>query len=97
MEPTFELTTEPTLESIPTPTPIPASTSVSNNISMDETLITSEIPEKPSVFTYAYDYTFETLSKDQISEIVNEGKKLTDKTGVQAIAIVVKTFGNYSV
>ena len=54
------------------------------------------IPEQPAVFSYGYDFTSQTLSTEQLSEINKEGQSLAEKTGVQAIVLVVNTFGQYT-
>jgi len=54
------------------------------------------IPEQPGVFSYGYDFTSQTLSTEQLSEINKEGQSLAEKTGVQAIVLVVNTFGQYT-
>ena len=47
------------------------------------------VPDKPSAFSYAYDFTGKVLSDSDISEIAGYGQALYDATGVQAIAVVV--------
>lgn len=47
------------------------------------------VPDKPSEFTYAYDFTGKVLSDSDVSEIVAYGQALYDATGVQAVAVVV--------
>ena len=47
------------------------------------------VPDKPSEFSYAYDFTGKVLSDSDVSEIESYGQALYDATGVQAIAVVV--------
>lgn len=51
------------------------------------------LPEEPSSFSYAYDYTYQTLSDEQILEIIKKGEYLSTKTGAQVIVLAVKSFG----
>ena len=47
------------------------------------------VPDKPSEFSYAYDFTGKVLSDSDVSEIESYGQALYDATGVQAVAVVV--------
>lgn len=49
----------------------------------------ADVPDRPSEFAYAYDFTGKVLSQSDISEISAYGQALSDATGVQAIAVVV--------
>ena len=47
------------------------------------------VPDKPSSFSYAYDFTGKVLSESDISELAAYGQALYEATGVQAVAVVV--------
>ena len=49
----------------------------------------ADVPDKPSEFSYAYDFTGKVLSESDISGIAAYGQALYDATGVQAVAVVV--------
>lgn len=49
----------------------------------------ADVPEKPSEFAYAYDFTGDVLSEQTMSEIAAYGEALYQATGAQAVAVVV--------
>ena len=49
----------------------------------------ADVPDKPSEFSYAYDFTGKVLSDSDVSEIESYGQALYDATGVKAVAVVV--------
>ena len=49
----------------------------------------ADVPDKPSEFAYAYDFSGSVLSQSDVAQIARYGEALEDATGIQAIAVVV--------
>ena len=52
-------------------------------------LALADVPDKPSEFAYAYDFSGAVLDSGDVASIAEYGEALETQTGVQAIAVVV--------